>query len=279
VGTALRAFAYPTLGLSSVYVMPKIRFDGHVFPRVIQVSVKDNPTINWFDDERKQNISLKIVIQNSSVSVECEVEKYEEAVDVARLYLRALDLARATVDLFAFSSGRGLTVLFETITQPSGVTIPLCPTEPSVAALCKSFQMNPPPGSPNEFDRILRIVSTDWRIAHALRWLIEAITLPHESTANCARAIEGLRNIIATPGIPRGQAWGELRRTLNISELYLKMITDISTGARHADYVHVPGVTVTEVTRRSWIIMDRFLEFKKRNSGPLPLADFPLLAA
>ncbi len=260
--------------------MLKIRFDGHVFPRVFQVSIKDNPSINWFDDERKQNTLLKISIQEGAVSVECETSKYDPAIDLVRIYMRAFDLARAMVDLVAFNSGWGLTVIFETVTSPDGATTPLAPMEPSVAALCKSFQMTPAADlASNDFDKVLKIVSSDWRIAHALRWLIEAITIPHESTANCARAIEGLRNIIVTPGIPRGQAWGEMRRSLNISEPYLKLITNVSTGARHADYAHVPGTTTTELTRRTWIIMDRFFEYKKRNGQPLPLAEFPLLSA
>jgi hypothetical protein len=32
-----------------------------------------------------------------------------------------------------------------------------------------------------------------------------------------------------------------------------------------------------EISRRAWVIMNRFFEYKKRNAGSLPLADFPPL--
>jgi hypothetical protein len=51
------------------------------------------------------------------------------------------------------------------------------------------------------------------------------------------------------------------------------------TGPRHGDPAHIPAITTTEITRRSWKIMNRFFEYKKRDNGPLPLAEFPLLTS
>jgi hypothetical protein len=118
----------------------------------------------------------------------------------------------------------------------------------------------------------------NWRVFRALRYLIEAITVPHESAVNCARAVEALRHIIA-PNQPRGHAWQTFRSALNISQEYLKMITDVSTGPRHGDPTHIQGTTTTEISRRAWVIMNRFFEYKKRNNQQLPLDIFPLLTA
>lgn len=258
--------------------MPKVRFAGRIFPQVVQLSVKDHPQINWKDDENDLDISFAISIQNGTVTVDCDVNKFDPALHLTSLYMRAFDLARATVDLTAFCTGYGFTVLFEKFTSPSGEITDLAPYDPRLAELCTAFKMGVSPLSvdENDFHKVLVIVSTDWRLFHALRDLIEAVTLPHESATNCARAIEKLRHVIA-PNQPRGQAWRTLRNALNISESYLKMITDISTGPRHGDPAHIAGKITVEISSRAWIIMNRFFEYKKRNAGPLPLADFPLL--
>jgi hypothetical protein len=260
--------------------MPKVRFTGRIFPHAIQLSVKDHPQINWKDVENDLDMTFTIGIDGNAVTVDCEVNKFDPALHITPLFMRAFDLARATVDLVGFCTGYGFTVVFETFTSPTGVTTPFGAYDPSLSALCTAFKMGVFSAAleENDFHKVLTIVSTDWRIFRALRDLIEAITLPHESAVNCARAIEGLRNIIAS-NPSRRQAWREMRDTLNISEDYLKLITDVSIAPRHGDHTHVPGAKTKEITRRSWIIMNRFLEYKKRNEGPLPSADFPVLTA
>ncbi len=262
-------------------IMPVIRFDGRVLPAAIQVSVQDHPSINWKDAEEDLDIKFTISIRNGIVSVECEVEKFDQDVHMVRIFMRAFDLARATVDLVAFNSGYGLTVVFDTFTSPSGVTSPFVSHDPRLVPLCTAFRLGEQATdlATNNFHQTLLIVALDWRVAHALRGLIEAITLPHESAVNCARSIEGLKNIIAVPGLSKGQAWKAMREALNLSEPYLKLITDVSTGPRHGDHSHVPGTITVEITQRSWVIMNRFLEYKKRGSQPLALADFPILTA
>jgi hypothetical protein len=257
--------------------MPKVRFAGRIFPAGVQLSVADHPQINWHDDENNLDITFKISIQNSALTVDCDVTRFDQAL-IIPLYMRAFDLARATVDLAAFSSGWGFVVVFETFTSPTGVTTFFGTYDPSLAALCTAYQMEVKAANieENDFHKILVIVSTDWRVFRALRHLIEAITLPHEAATHCARAIEALRHIIAPNEQPK-QSWPKLRNTLNISEDFLKMITDVSTGPRHGDPTRIPGTTTVEITRRSWKIMNRFFDYKKRNSGPLPIREFPLL--
>jgi hypothetical protein len=257
--------------------MLRVRFSGRIFPTGVNLSVADHPQINWHDDENDFDITFTTTIQNNVVTVDCDVSRYDPTL-ITALYMRAFDLARATVDLAAFNSGYGFAVVFETFTSPTGETTPIGAYDASLAPLCTAYRMGVQPATEeeNDFHKVLVIVSTDWRIFRALRHLIEAITLPHEAATHCARAIEALRHIIAPNEQPR-QAWPKLRDALNISEDYLKMITDVSIAPRHGDPTHVPGKTTIEITRRAWKIMDRFFEYKKRNVGPLPLVDFPLL--
>jgi hypothetical protein len=114
-------------------------------------------------------------------------------------------------------------------------------------------------------------------IVFAFRDLIEAITLPHRAPVSCARAIEGLRNVIAGSGLARGQAWGEFNRVLQLDPAYTKLITTNSAGTRHGDHERISGAITTEITRRAWVIMNRFLEYRLRGDKPLDAKEFPLL--
>lgn len=257
--------------------MPRVRFRGRIFPGGVQITVADHPQINWHDSKNNLDITFTISVQNSIVTVDCDVSRFDPAL-ITAIYMRAFDLARATVDLVAFNSGWGLVVIFETVTSPTGETKFFGSYDPSLAALCTAYQMGVKARTieENDFHAVLTAVTTDWRIFRALRHLIEANTLPHEAPTHCARAIEALRHIIAPNEEPK-QQWPKLRAALNISEDYLKMITDVSTGPRHGDPTHIVGTTTREITHRAWRIMNRFFEYKKRNKGALPLAEFPLL--
>jgi hypothetical protein len=169
-------------------------------------------------------------------------------------------------------------VAIETFTNPVGEKSVFVPQDHSVAALCTAFNLAPATTKgENSFNTVLEIVLSDWRIFRILRELIEAITLPHESAVNCARAIEGLRHYVSPAGAPRNQTWAILRDGLKLTEPYLKMITEVSTAPRHGDPVHIPGSTTTEIVRRTWTIMNRFFEYKKRGGSSLPESDFPWL--
>jgi hypothetical protein len=259
--------------------MPIIRFAGRVLPTFIELTIRDHPEINWRESEADLDMTFQISIQNGRITVECALNRFEQTQHLIPVYMRAFDLVRATVDVSAFATGYGLSVIIDSFTDASGVTTPFVAHDPTIAGLCTAFTLEPASTlQANTFHHVLTIVLGDWRIFRTLRDLIEAITLPHESAVNCARAVEGLRNIIA-PDAPRAQAWRQMRDTLNLSESYLKLVTDISTGPRHGDHAHIPGATTVEITRRAWVIMNRFLEFKKRGDRSPPLSDFPILTA
>lgn len=70
-----------------------------------------------------------------------------------------------------------------------------------------------------------------------------------------------------------------MREALNLHEDYLSFITDQSKGPRHGDIKGGGFLEIRDTIQRSWTVMNRFLEFKKRGDNRLPLADFPLLTS
>lgn len=249
--------------------MPTVHFLGRVLPEVIQVSIGDK-SVKWEAPELGLTMEFTNHIENSRIDVECKVNRYTPE-DLVPVYMRALDLCRASVDLVAFTMGCGFTVHIETFVDPSGARSSILPKDDSLPPLCTAFTLA------NGFDEVHSMVLQDWRLFMALNDLVIAITLPHVSPVNCARAMERLKYLIASPTSKDKQGWQQMRHALQISEAYLKFITDHSADPRHGRPVHIPGRVTTEVTRRAWIIMNRYFEYRKRRSKPLSLNDFPVL--
>jgi hypothetical protein len=245
--------------------MPTAHFLGRVLPTIVQVSVDRDPTIKWEAPDLGLVMEFKTHVEKSCIDVECTLNRYD-ASDFVHLYMRAFDVARASVNLVAFSQGWGLTIVLETFIDPAGNSTHIVPKDDSLPALCTSG-----------FDELNTLVLSDWRLGLALNDLIQAITLPHVSVVNCARAIEGLKHLIAAAGANDNQAWSQMRQALNLDRPYLQLITATSTNSRHGKHVHVPGTVTTEITRRSWCIMSRYFEYRKRGGKNLSEPDFPLL--
>ena len=100
----------------------------------------------------------------------------------------------------------------------------------------------------------------------------------HVAPVNCARAMDRIKHLIASPGSTDAQAWRQMREALHIDEDYLKFITEASKGPRHGRPGHTPGIETTEATRRAWSVMNRYFEFVKRGRTPLATHQFNILA-
>jgi hypothetical protein len=234
----------------------------------------DFPSIQWIDAWTMQ-VGLKpachVQIQNNAVVIEVDLE-YFDPKHFTNLVMRAYDTVRGAVDLLSFTNGTGFTFLLETWTDPEGATKPLAAVQPELAALSTSV------ATPANFSDVLRIVVTDPPLFMALRDLIEAITQWHQAPITAARAIERLRHSVAPNETVRKKQWDKLGDVLQLHENYTKIIRETSIGPRHGDPTHIPGTIISEVALRAWVIMNRYLEFRKRGgTNPLPASEFPLL--
>jgi hypothetical protein len=250
--------------------MPVVHLLGKILPVVAEVSVDHDPTVKWESPDIGLTMEFKNHIVKSQIDVHCTLNRYLPS-DFVHVYMRALDLCQASVDLVAFSQGCGLTVLLDTFVNPHGVRSPIAPQELGLACLCTAFKLD------SSFDEVHSLVLTDWRLGMALHDLTLSITLPHAGAINCARAIEGLRHLIATSDSDDKKAWEEMRVALNVDRAYLQLITDASKNVRRGNRVHVPGSITGEITRRSWMIMDRYFAYRKGGNIALKAPGFPLL--
>jgi hypothetical protein len=247
-----------------------VRFRGRVLPESMQVTVNFTPTVHWKADELMYEVDIVCRVNESVVCIECILSdwKIEYFPD---LYRRALDLCRAQVDVVGFKMAYGLTVLLDTVEAPDGTVTPIVPNAPYLEGICTAFSLE------NGFDDVCMQVLQRPLLFMAIRELITAISLPHVSLVECARAMDRIKNMLAPPGSKDKIAWSWMRETLRIDEAYLKYITDASADPRHGQAGHTSGSVTTEVTRRAWVIMNRYLEYLVRGERPLDPATYPVL--
>jgi hypothetical protein len=187
------------------------------------------------------------------------------------VYNRALDIVRTALDLTSFSDGRPWTLILEKYTGPDGKTRAFGLAEPWVEPLCTAVKQG------DSYLQVLGLLLSEPPLFYALQDLIEAIKLPRRPVINCARVVDTLRSQIAGRRT-RKVGWQILQQNLQISQPYLAFITDLSKGHRHGDWQEtIDPDNAKEATIRTWVIMNRFLEFRKRGNEPLPPSDFPLL--
>jgi hypothetical protein len=110
---------------------------------------------------------------------------------------------------------------------------------------------------------------------YAIRDLTQALVHPRLAAINYARAIETIRHMIA-PNEDRKHGWKILQDSLNVTEKYLRLITDQSITHRHGEHTPISNWNSAEIELRAWTTMNRYLHHS-RTLSPLPLDVFPLL--
>jgi hypothetical protein len=273
-----RVGAIPCAGAFSIVGPIKIatiQFLGKVNPDIVKVSAPSS-LATWHIDEIGQDATFRAHINNSEVQVECELDSYEQS-SLVYLYRRAIDLARGPVNLVGFATGYGLTVTLETFVDPNQNRTTLVPHHESLASLCTAFGLGE--SRAGDFSAVLKIVLSEPSLFMAFDDLMQSITHGHQSPNAAGRAVERIRHSIASGIEDPKRAWDLMRQNLQIDRTYLKFITDLSTGPRHGDPQYIPGGPVTEAVKRAWVVMNRYLEYRKRGSVPLTAPEFPLLTS
>jgi len=214
-------------------------------------------------------VTLRCKIVNSQITVECDLEKYEERY-LQGLWATAWDYARLVVNLIGFQSGAGLITIIDTIIRPKQKPDLMRTQLSRLSRQCTAYNLN-------NTQQIAQILSSGIAIKQAIKDLVESLIIPNNAVVNCARVMDTLRRVIS-PSLNEKPGWQQMQRVLNISQTYLQFITNQSQDPRHGNYsTPISDPKLMEVLERSWIVMNRFLEYKKKGDSPLTDPDFPSL--
>jgi hypothetical protein len=254
--------------------LPKVQFLGAVIPVSFRLTVPGQ-RITRIDNETGNTTTYKINICLGIINVECESDFTDRKyIDV--LYLRASEMVRAAVNMVAFASGNGFHSSLDTIIQDDGIPLPIHSQDLTISKYCSAFTFTPSGGNETEFQQFYKLVVTDPLMEFTLNDLVSTLIDPRLSPISCGRAMDGIKNLIGAPGSSDSASWEQMRNALNIDRRYLQYITSYSTGPRHAKRDAISGAVIDEMRYRSWTVMNRYFEYRKRNT-PLTAPEFPLL--
>ena len=220
---------------------------------------------------------MDLRIKNSIVEIVVNVSAYQPEY-LSYIYARAMNLARACLDLAAFQTGHGMIVVLETFTAPNGIVQAIVTGAPEVAGLCRAFRL-PAISAEEKSDwaAVLSLVISEPAILGSLNDLSQILSTHHQAPTNCGRVLDSLRRAVAPNETPK-QGWRTLQSLLNSDQAYMQYVSDYSTNPRHGDReTSIPESITIELMKRTWMLMDRFLAYRKMGSFPLSARDFPLL--
>ncbi len=257
--------------------MPTVQFAGRVLPATHPFSFWNIPRVNWELKEINLVMTFAIHVDNGAVTVQCEINRLG-VMEISQLYRRALDLSRVAADAVSFASGIGFTVHLERISIDGSDPKELVFRQPDVEGLCTAYSLsiNGTPEQKQDVTGILTLLMTEPPLYMALNDLIQQLLLPHSAGINCGRMLDGLKKIVG-PAMNDKAGWLVLQEAIRADAAYLKFISDNSTKPRHGDRTMSNDAITAEAIKRSWIIMNRFLIYRKRGSYPLPAVEFPIL--
>ena len=259
--------------------MAIFKFSGRVLPPRARITIKDLGTVHWKDSALGLEIDATMTITDSVVEIVCDSNLYATEDHCNEVYMRALDMSRAAIDSFSFVTGLGSSVSLEKVIKPNGIEHDVLVQRPDLAAKVTAFDaLNPNiENKGNNFSTMYGIILDNPLIFMALNDLIVSISLPHHAPINCGRTVETIRQLMTPEAGETKRGWETMRQKLNIDQKYLSFITDTSKGPRHGARVGTTQAAYKETIDRSWVVMNRFLEYMKRGNQQLPLAEFPIL--
>lgn len=251
--------------------MTKVTFLGRAYPRAAHVSVEGPVYFQTFLGVIDREVSFRVDIRQSDITVSGEVRDYEPAMMMV-VHNRAYDLARGLLDLAGFLQGRGFSMQFHFLQLDDGEPSPIDYVNPDLPALLTIL------GDEDAFDKVARGPLSKPEVFGALNDLVLGLSQLHHSTVNCARATESIRHIFQADGERDEDGWRRMRAALRFDRSYLDLIVKTSRQQRHGKRAWVSGDIATEVIRRSWVVMDRYLAYAIGGEVPLDPVKYPVLS-
>ena len=251
--------------------MPTVHFLGRVLPSHFQANFPDAGTTFDMSDGQKVRINLRI--SESAVEAVCELEKYDVA-QISELLTRSNDMARICLNMCSFSTTNGCYLVFETFIGPDQVSHPINFGDPRLMGICTSYRF-PISSQDNlqDFSKMFTIIIGEPALIGALNDLATNLVTHHQTPIICGRVLDSLRKSVA-PHQGAKQGWPVLHAIVNAERQYLEWVSNWSTNPRHGDWSRISDAVINELLQRTWVIFNRFLEFRKGGNQPLPESSF-----
>jgi len=225
-------------------------------PNKYSISGVDLPSVEYKIPTIDETIKCHFQIEQSKITVTCEVAEYKK--ENLRFYVNYVtDFTRAILHLISFSLADALDVFFDEV-EANGAKLKLLRADPRLQKLCTAFKPDN-----NKFSAAMRIVMKEPNLFLALSDVISVLRDGTVDVSACYRAIERLRNILSPDESKQSkEPLRKLRDTLKLSKEFIEYIAKNTNGYRHGKLKPLTPEIRSEILRRTWIILNGFIEYR-----------------
>src|ERR1035437_7388707 len=156
--------------------MQTLHFYGHVLPIGLILSFPDAEPITWASEDGTLVKSYMVTCKLSVIEVASFVSLIENDAHIDRIRNRALDLARARIESYAFRVGQGIGMSLDHMIDQNGKKHLLIGHIPRLEETieCRVTE-----------EEIYRLLAADQSLLMAFNDLISGITFPFYAHVNC----------------------------------------------------------------------------------------------
>jgi hypothetical protein len=250
--------------------MYKVQFKGRLLPDPVKVTILGGPSLHVENKKIGLITDIRFSIVENTITVDCDVNTLDRS-NLSQLIFRVQRAVESATNLLTITTGVGHFAILDKCQLPDGTVQDVFAEDRELAALITSIKSN------DDLVEIINMCMRETPLFSAVRDLSDSIKTHGAAEISAARAIETLRNYFIPEGGTRKDGWKSMCEALNVNEEYVRHITDLSRGPRHGDYLEIESQNLREAGIRTWTLMNRFIEHRKRGNRPLPVSDFPRL--
>ena len=247
--------------------MPSFTFFGKVLPERATLGIsRPIRTKVQFSDGNVYDIKIHIHVNQVITTVKTSEDS---DIDIPSLRNYVEEVIRAMIDMAGYLNGIGYD--FEMISvinndtdesRVFGVQLPITDGDPIKRAA--------------RFNELIAYLSKSPFLPAALADLREAIKSPADTGVFSFRALQTIMQAFRNPKESEGQAWKRMIQELNLDNGLRKFMGRHSGDRRHGKPVHISWEDRKAVLRRAWLVVDRYIEYLKRNKKTLPKSKFSI---
>jgi hypothetical protein len=247
--------------------MSIIRFRGRVIPTAHQIALS-GPFIKHVHGYG-QTQTYTVTTEGTMMTVTCELSKSSDE-DLTSIMQRARIFGQTVLNVISFSTTTVYRFIIEEGQLPGQPWHRITQGCQAAKGICTVCELGTPSIS------AVFALANDINVLFALDDLIRGVEDVFLTRINCGRVVDALKKVLA-PRAGSKQQWQISRHSLNLDLSYVSFIMKASIEGRHGNRVASELGIEDELLRRTWMIMNRFLELKKRGLQKLPDDEFPCI--
>jgi len=237
-------------------------FHGTVLPERAGLDISSPVKISFSAEEAGISGEAILSVGASHVSIVVSSDDTEADLETLRNYVDYV--ARSTVDVYGYLSGRGYDLEISSVVDRDG--------RQTVFGVGIEDIENLQQERPLVFQEVLGLMSRSHSLPRALADLREAIRSPWDTGFLCYRSIETVMQHFAAEDETAGDrkpAWERMRSALRIDESWIAPLKHPADRQRHGRAAFMSGTDRVSAMKRAWKVIDRFCLYLNGGSAPL----------